>query len=264
MAGNHGIRRLGIFTVFLFLAIAGSWSRYRSWAHLPRAFPMTIPVPEGRRQGYGTTFPLTESQLSEKGKWVDGRIAGLDWTSVATVNGLAYGTESGTGRGDKSYDDSVALLTGVWGPDQTVEARVHSVNPSENVLEEVELRLRSSLAAHSSTGYEILFRCLKTSRAYASIVRWDGALGRFTYLAQSYGPQYGVADGDVVKAAIVGNMITGYVNGVQVLHAVDSTFSKGSPGIGFWMQRHSGIRGWLTTLNTKNTDFGFTSFAAWN
>lgn len=264
MARKWKRARLGILIVLVLLAIVGFWSQYHLQSNLPRISPIPLPVPEGRPQSYSTTFRLPEKQLSEQGKWIDGKAVGLDWTSIAVAGGLAYGTESGRGKGDQAYDDSVALLTGIWGPDQTIEARVHSVNASERVFEEVELRLRSSLSAHSSTGYEILFRCLRTPKAYASIVRWDGALGKFTYLAQQYGLQCGVGDGDVVKAVVAGNLIAGYVNGVQVLSATDSTFSNGNPGIGFWMQRPSGLRAWLTSMKANNTDYGFTSLAAWN
>jgi hypothetical protein len=38
----------------------------------------------------------------------------------------------------------------------------------------------------------------------------------------------------VVKATIVGNVITVYKNGIQVAQAADSTYSSGSPGIGFF------------------------------
>lgn len=260
-----GQRRLGLVTVFLLFALAVVWSRYHAGVRdRPRTLSAVLPIPEGRHQSYRTVFPVTENPLSEGGRWIDGNAAGLDWTSVAALDGLAYGTESGRGRGDKSYDDSVALLAGNWGPDQTVEARVHSVHQGDTVFEEVELRLRSSLSAHTSTGYEVLFRCLKTPKAYASIVRWDGALGKFTYLDQKYGLQYGVGEGDVVKAVVVGNRITGYVNGAQVLSATDNTFSNGSPGIGFWMQRQSGFRAWLTAVKPNNSDYGFNSFAAWD
>ena len=258
-------RRLGLLTIFLLLAVALFWSQLRPRTHhLPSTIEAALPIPEGRHQSYVTTFPAAENPLSEKGKWFDGKAVGLDWSSVAAVNGLAYGTEAGTGKGDKSYDDSTALLAGSWGADQTVEARVYSVNQTDAVFEEVELRLRSSLSAHISTGYEILFRCLRTPNAYASIVRWDGPLGRFTYLAQKHGLRYGLADGDLIKATIVGNVISGYINGVQVLTASDSNFSSGSPGIGFWIQRHSGLRAWFTNLRANNTDYGFRSFAAWD
>jgi len=143
-------------------------------------------------------------------------------------------------------------LKGDWGPDQTAEATVHSVNQNENVYEEVELRLRSSLSAHSATGYEINFRCSKTSNAYSEIVKWNGPLGSFTYLSQRQGSQYGVADGDVVKATIVGNVITVYKNGVQIAQATDSTYATGNPGVGFFLEGTAGV----------NRDYGFTRFTA--
>jgi hypothetical protein len=95
---------------------------------------------------------------------------------------------------------------------------------------------RSAFSAHKATGYEINFRCLKTAKAYSEIVRWDGPLGRFTYLKHADGAQYGVANGDVVKATIVGNVITAYVHGVQTIQATDNTFSGGAPGIGLYIQ----------------------------
>ena len=85
----------------------------------------------------------------------------------------------------------------------------------------MELRLRSSLSSHNATGYEVLFRCSKAADAYASIARWDGRLGRFTYLSQKKGPEFGVANGDIVKATAVGSVITGYINGVEVIRATD-------------------------------------------
>ncbi len=197
---------------------------------------------------YTTRFPLMENPISEGGHWVNGRVAGLDWADVRTTAGFAFGTEPGTVR----YDDSTALLTGVWGPDQMAQATVRAVNQNEKIYEEVELRLRSSLSAHKATGYEILFRCLKTDSAYAEIVRWNGPLGDFTYLNRARGAHCGVADGDVVKATIVGKVITAYINGVQVLQASDDTYATGSPGIGFYLEGASGM----------NADYGFTSFTA--
>jgi hypothetical protein len=201
---------------------------------------------------YTTRFPLTENPISEGGQWVNGRQEGLDWADICTRAGFAYGTESGVAQGAARYDDSTALLTGVWGPDQMAQATVRAVNPNEKIYEEVELRLRSALSAHKATGYEILFRCLKTDNAYAEIVRWNGPLGDFTYLIQARGMQYGVADGDVVKATIIGNVITAYINGVQVLQATDDTYASGSPGIGFFLEGASGM----------NADYGFTEFMA--
>jgi hypothetical protein len=197
---------------------------------------------------YTTNFPNTENPISEGNNWTNGKAVGLDWADVATIPGLAYGTESGSG----GYDDSTAILNGTWGPDQTVEATVHSVHQTEKLYEEVEIRLRSAITAHKNTGYEINFRCLKTGAAYTQIVRWNGPLGNFTYVASKNGAQYGVTEGDVVKATIVGNVITVYINGNQVLQATDGTYSDGNPGMGFYLQSGSGV----------NQDYGFSKFTA--
>jgi hypothetical protein len=197
---------------------------------------------------YKANFTLTENPISDGGNWMIGRAVGRDWSDVATIPGLAYGVESGVG----GYDDSTALLTSSWGSDQWAQGTVRTLNQNDNIYEEVELRLRSMLSAHKNTGYEINFRCSKTAKAYTQIVRWDGPLGRFTYLKEKSGTRYGVADGDVVKATIVGNVITAYINGVQVLQATDDVYALGNPGMGFFLQGTTGV----------NRDYGFTSFMA--
>ncbi|HVP46764.1 MAG TPA: hypothetical protein VMT32_09280 [Bryobacteraceae bacterium] len=209
---------------------------------------MQISAASGKPRTYTTNFRLTENPISEGEHWINGKAAGLDWCDVATIPGLAFGVESDS----RGYDDATALLKGNWGPNQTVQATVHSVDPNDNISEEVELRLRSSLSAHSATGYEINFRCSKTEKAYSEIVRWNGPLGNFTYLSQHNGSQYGVANGDVVKATIVGDVITVYINGVQVNQAKDGTYTTGSPGIGFFLECAPGV----------NCDYGFSSFTA--
>jgi hypothetical protein len=47
-------------------------------------------------------------------------------------------------------------------------------------------------------------------------------------------------------------VITAYINGVQVLQTTDNTFMSGNPGIGFYVERATGV----------NDDFGFSSFTA--
>jgi hypothetical protein len=200
---------------------------------------------------YTTNFPLTENPISEGGKWINGQTVGLKWMNVRTTSGFAFGTESGS----VNFDDSTALLTGTWGPDQTVQATVHTVSQNDSIWEEVELRLRSSLSGLSCTGYEVNFRCSKTSNAYCQIVRWNGALGDFTLIDARGGSQYGVANGDVVKATIIGSTITAYINNVQVLQVTDSTYGGGSPGMGFYLGGYYGG-------SPPNADYGFTSFTA--
>jgi hypothetical protein len=238
-------RALLVTPILLAAGLVGAWLGIPL---LDTPIALAATAAAGTRGTYTTSFPLTENPISERGNWINGKSAGLDWSDVATTPGRAFGLESGS----HGYDDSAALLTGSWGPDQTAEATVYSVNQNGKVWEEVELRLRSALSPHRATGYEILFRCSKTKDAYSEIVRWNGPLGSFTYLQRLKGAQYGVANGDVVKATIAGNVITTYINGVQVGRATDSTYATGQPGIGFFLSGTPGV----------NRDYGFTRFTA--
>ena len=216
-----------------------------------------LPAPgsRGPHGPYVTNFPRTENPISEGGKWVNGHADGLDWTDVRTTPGFAFGTEKGGRRqAPQKYDDSTALLKGTWGSDQTVQATVHAVNPNQNgtVLEEVELRLRSSISPHNCTGYEVMFRCSKIPKAYCNIARWEGQLGKFTMLKETYGSEYGVKDGDVVKATMIGKVLTVYINGVQMIQLSDDQFPNGNPGVGYYLEGATGVMG----------DFGFSSFMA--
>jgi hypothetical protein len=88
------------------------------------------------------------------------------------------------------------------------------------------------------------------------IVRWDGAVGNFTVLLSVSGSQFGVTNGDTVAATIVGNTITAYKNGVQQGQVTDTTYTNGSPGIGFNLDNTQ------TGCSGRNTNYGFTSFTA--
>ena len=203
--------------------------------------------PHATQRNYTTEFPLVENPISEGGNWINGGTAGLDWTNVQTTPGLAFATESGSG----GYDDSTAVLAGTWNADQMAQAVVHSVKQKANpTFEEVELRLRTTVTKHSITGYEINFRCTTDASRYVQIVRWNGPLGNFTYVSTTSGP--GIRDGDVIKASIVGSTITVYINNKLVLQGTDHRYTRGNPGIGFFLQGATGING----------DYGFRSFTA--
>ena len=209
---------------------------------------------------YSTHFPNTENPISEGGNWKNGTLDGIDWTDCRTGPGVVFGTESGTNS--NQYDDSTCILTGTWGPLQTVEATVFSQNQNEAYFQEVELRLHTTMSAHSCTGYEVLFRVLHPG-GYATIVRWNGPLGNFTYLNQKANSSYkGIRAGDVVKASIdAGGLIIGYVNGVEVIRAIDTTYAGGNPGIGFWLLARGGLLRRGQGRGT-NADFGFSAFTA--
>ena len=209
----------------------------------PRAAPV---------RSYRTRFELDEAPLSEGGAWLNGRKDGIDWCDVLCRNGVAYGETTrmsvaerraeqevlGAGAADGTtsegdYDDPTAVLSGSWGRNQLGRATVFSKNPTDEYFQEVEIRLRSSMTPHRCTGYEVFFRCLKTDAGYAEIVRWNGRIGDFTSLRKLIGPEYGVADGNVIEASVIGNSIKGYINGIEVISASDDRFPTGSPGIGF-------------------------------
>jgi hypothetical protein len=174
---------------------------------------------------YTTSFPSSEKVLSDGGRWISGQTVGVDWGYVSTTPGYATGT-----AGPKRFADSVALLQGNWGPNQTAEAVVRKV--SVDGWPEVCLRLRSSLSEHNCTGYEIS-DSLRDQDPYLIIVRWNGPVADFTYLLNIKGEKYRVATGDVMKATIVGNLITAYKNGVEIGQAKDDTYPNGLPGFGF-------------------------------
>ncbi|MGD0124162.1 MAG: hypothetical protein ABSF46_02295 [Terriglobia bacterium] len=236
--------------IFAFATIAGLWLPARSG----KGLTASLASPESHGP-YSTAFRHAENPLSEGGKWLNGHADGLDWADVETVPGLAFGAEIGGSRPEpQKYDDSTALLKGTWGPNQTVQATVYSVHPNQDdkVWEEVEIRLRSSITPHSCTGYEIMFRCSKIPQAYCNVARWEGPLGKFTYLKNMGGSKYGVKTGDVVKASMIGSTLTVYINGEQIFELNDNKFTSGSPGMGFFLDGATGV----------NRDFGFSSFTA--
>jgi hypothetical protein len=198
---------------------------------------------------YSTTFPLTESPISEGGHWIH---LGTPWALVDTAGGVAYGTQPGDG----AYTDSYAHLSG-FPPNQTVTVTVHlDAGFSPGGTREVEIHLRWADSAASARGYECN---LAYNGGYAEVVRWNGPLGSYTYVSpQGSGGPGAVHDGDVFKAQIVGNVITTWLNGRQ-LQQVDvssiggTVWSDGDPGMGFW--RGSGA-------SATPGDYGFSSYSA--
>jgi PKD repeat protein len=190
---------------------------------------------------YTTSFPLTENPISENGNWINGATTGLDWANVATTTGLAY---SGSAL-PSIYGDPTAVLTGTWGPTQIVSAVVEIITPPSGGEAEVELRLRSSMSAHSCTGYELLY---SVYGSYWQIVRWDGPLNSFAYIGQS-GSGPALKTGDILRGTITNSTMYFYLNGSLLGIATDSTFTSGNPGIGFYP-------------NTSLKNWGFSSFAA--
>jgi hypothetical protein len=206
---------------------------------------------------YSTMFPsppAPESVLSEGGNWVDGGVVGLEWTNVQTVSGKAYGTMPGNASYGSSglYADSTALMTGVWGSNQSCTGVVYvgAASNASSVYEEVELRLRMTMSADSITGYEVN-ASVSTNSAnyYIQVNRWNGPIGSFTQLDGWTGH---CVNGDILTAGMTGNQITVWLNNVQIMQVTDSTYNSGNPGIGFFLEGATGV----------NANYGFSSFSA--
>ncbi|HKV75109.1 MAG TPA: hypothetical protein VJN95_11360 [Gemmatimonadales bacterium] len=211
----------------------------------------SVSIAAGRT--YSTTFPLTENPISEGGNWVGGFTQGGQWSDVQTTPGHAIGRQQIDWA--RSYSDGTALVTGAWAADQQATATVYSTGPApDNYYQEVELRLRSAITTNSNTGYEISFKVSSNASAYLIIVKWNGPWGDFTYLpGGGSGATWGVQNGDVVSAKIVGNLITVYKNGVVVTTSTDNTYTTGAPGIGFNLEAAGA---------GTNSNYGFSSFTA--
>jgi hypothetical protein len=218
-------------------------------------------------RSYRTDFPLTENPISEQGAWLNGRKDGIDWIDVISGGGYAYGEVSrmtvaerrieqgNLAPGDSAsapvgdYDDPTAVLDGVWGRNQHGKATVYCLNPTDEYFQEVQIRLRSSIRPHYCSGYEVFWRCLKEDEGYAEIVRWNGKVGDWISLARHVGVDYGVEHGDVVEATVFGDVIKGFINGVEVITVTDAVIKEGSPGMGFNFY-----------VGHTNVDHGFSSF----
>jgi hypothetical protein len=192
----------------------------------------------GFSKTYTTRFDGTENPLSEGGFWSH---AGLDWKTVQKVDGVAFGTQTGTG----GYDDSYTHLSG-FGSDQAAWGVIQRKSGSRGV-HEVEIHLRWSDSAHSAKGYECL---LSYDGSYAQIVRWNGPFGDFTYIGWAASAPV-PRTGDTLRAAVSGNLITVQYNGVEIMRATDDAYAAGDPGIGFYVESEG-----------ENSDMGFTSFSA--
>lgn len=147
-----------------------------------------------------------------------------------------------------NFDDSIAMLTGVWGPTQVVQATLVSPTGYQG---EVELLLRWNISAHVATGYEI-----NCSASYTEIVAWAGPYGSFDVLSHV---NTGCANGDVIKGTITGTnpvVIKMFKNGVQLNTASDTTwlYVEGSPGIGFYNGGAGTNSNWA--LTTYSADDG--------
>jgi hypothetical protein len=219
--------------------------------------------PFGMNRGlksYKTVFPLTESPISEGGRWINGGTTGLQWNNFNSTTNFAYGTIPGNGTGPSQYADSTACLSGDWGTQiyQTASATasVPLASDSPNVYEELELRLMTIISADYNIGYEINTAVHLYEPNYIEVGKWNGTLGYLGGLLAEWDNVGATVTGDVLTATIeivagVGT-ITVTRNGILIGTCTDSTpYNTGSPGIGYFLQGTTGV----------NQNYGWSSFS---
>ena len=202
-------------------------------------------------RSYRTRFQLDEDPISEGGMWINGKTDGIDWADVVTEDGVAHGgmtrmavaerrAEQGNldarrdGRRRRSGTTTTRprCSAGDWGRNQHVKATVFSRNQTEEYFQEVEIRLRSTIAPHSCTGYEVFWRCLKTDER----LRRDRQVERegrdWTSLARSRGRSTASRTATWSRPRSSATSSGRYINGVEVLSATDARTAPAVRGSG--------------------------------
>ena len=194
-------------------------------------------------RSYSTNFELDEDPISEGGMWLNGRKDGIDWIDVISKNGEAFGAVSRMGvagaprragqprvrgsRPDRRLRRSDRGAHGRMGQEPARQGHGLQPEPDGRLLpgspdppaphDDAEQlhRLRGVLALPQDRGR----------------LRGDRALGRrdrrlVTSLQRRVGAEYGVEDGDVIEATIEGNVLKGFINGVEVISADDDATTR--------------------------------------
>lgn len=210
---------------------------------------------------YTTTFSgANENPISEGGNWINGQATGKSWSDCAVLSHIAYGAQTTENPNGNPFNDSTAVLSGAWGPNQAASGTVSFDRSGalNNQFLEIELRLNSSITTSNCTGYEIDFSAniAPTRHWYAVIVRWNGPFNNFTQIAETntvaQNSLFDLHTGDILSATNSNGTIKVYINGTNVLTGTDTTYTGGSPGIGFD----------LAGNHSFGSAYGFTAFNA--
>ncbi|MEO5560835.1 MAG: hypothetical protein ABIR10_14220 [Dokdonella sp.] len=190
---------------------------------------------------YWTMFNTNENPISESGAW-----SNIDATrsSIATSGGRAFGTQAGG-----AYDDSVAWLDGTWPPDVQLTATVF--RGSSSGIEELELLLRGTQAASTTTGYEVNYA---HDGQYVNLYRWEGGIQLADFVPivaeNTHSIPDGLHTGDRIRVRIQGDTVTAFYekgagwvtifSGSDISVGGHAKYPSGRPGIGAFKTSGSG------------------------
>ena len=204
--------------------------------------------------GFSTTFPATENPISEGGKWIN--TVSATWNAPVSTVGGSPG--HAVGLNSTGFNDSIAMLTGSFNPNQEVMVTVfRSGAPGASGDAEIELHLRMTMVPAAGGNPDRVFTYevdVLPSAGKIVVARWNGPQGDFMNL--NSGSISGINDGDVIDATVTGPasaaVITVKLNCVTIVTATDTTgLATGNPGIGF----DAGSQ-------ANGANFGIRSFAA--
>lgn len=174
---------------------------------------------------FSTSFPSTETPVSQGGVW---RSQDTLLSRVNTTPGKAFGTQDF----DLGYMDSYAFVDDrAFNNNQYGEAVLYlegGFAPSYNM--EVEIILRCSDTSTTRQWYEILHN----KDGGFEILYLNGPADGFTPLSTPTNISTPIVNGQVFRGEIVGNVISGYIDGVLKVQATDSTITSGKPGMAFF------------------------------
>lgn len=220
------------------------------------AFVVKLPSTSSSKPSFSTTFTgANEAPISEGGRFIHNAAI---WQKVNRTNGHAVPAGFVI---DPNFDDCYAILTGFeTNPDYEVTATIYKGTSGSG---ETEILLRCADTGSTMRCYECLFNI----GGGIAIVRWQGAINQFQYMATSpvYDPVnfFTIQTGDRVRARIIGNVINFYwldrTTGAETLmiSATDNgqyggpPYTTGNPGIGFF-QRSGG---------SATLDYGFDAYS---
>lgn len=181
-------------------------------------------------------FPLDENPTDENGLMLEGLRDGVDWNDMQS-GGPTDGVRRCFAAVNSGNDSNMCARGGrhVIPNDQEVVTTIYrdpAYTPADS--HEVLLLLRWNITANFTRGYEILIPINNGGQ----IVRWNGVLNDFTVLSPTGPGNPAPVTGDIVRAKIVGSVITVFYTPIstgiegQIMTVTDSTWAGGNPGAG--------------------------------
>ena len=226
-------------------------------------------------QDYSNSNPAPENPISDGGKWVNAHIATgsncysdvkvdvnhhIIGNQVSGVDGSNKRVSDGQPAQPCDYNDSLAMLSGSWAPDQCAQSTVYIAPTITSTYAEVELFLRAAVSGNTFRGYELQFSVLSSKPYWHVAPRLGKDFLGFGNSIASTKLGRALRDGDVVKGCVIGTTFTISVNGTVIGTGSDSTYASGAPGAGFYHDvvgnTHDGqwgFKNFMGTTNTSNT-----------